>query len=191
MAWRHPLNDIAGYDEVFAIQGKISALEEKLSAARGKLAGREVPNYDLVGPGGKRVKLSALFGKKNALVLIHNMGASCPYCTMWADGFEGVYKHLAKQAAFVVVNHDAPAAQKKVATSRGWSFPMVSAKGSTMFRDLGFANESGGSFPGTTTFVKAKDGTIRRHASAPFGPGDKFCSVWSFSDLLPPEHRPQ
>jgi predicted dithiol-disulfide oxidoreductase (DUF899 family) len=190
MTWRHPLNDVAGYDEVFAIHKQINALEENLATTRGKLAGGAVKNYDLVGSAGKRIKLASLFGKKDALVLIHNVGASCPYCTMWADGFNGAHKHLAKQAAFVVVNHDTPAAQKKAAKARGWTFPMASAKGSTMFRDLGFEDGQGHLYPGTSTFLKAKDGTIRRHASAPFGPGDKFCSVWSFFDLLPAGHRP-
>ncbi|MGI9388028.1 MAG: DUF899 family protein, partial [Methyloligellaceae bacterium] len=31
------------------------------------------------------VRLSELFGNKDDLFVIHNMGASCPYCTLWAD----------------------------------------------------------------------------------------------------------
>jgi hypothetical protein len=39
--------------------------------------------------------------------------------------------------------------------------------------------------PGVSTFARTSDGTIRRHAAAASGPGDRFCAVWSFIDLLP------
>lgn len=32
------------------------------------------------------VRLKDLFGDKNDLIVIHNMGASCRYCTLRADG---------------------------------------------------------------------------------------------------------
>jgi predicted dithiol-disulfide oxidoreductase (DUF899 family) len=52
--------------------------------------GRErVEDYEPLGWGNKKVRLSSLFGKKDELILIDNMGQGCPYCTMWADGFNG------------------------------------------------------------------------------------------------------
>ena len=48
------------------------------------------------------VRLSELFGDKENLILIHNMGRSCSSCTMWADGVNGVYDHLASRAAFAL-----------------------------------------------------------------------------------------
>ncbi|TVS08776.1 MAG: DUF899 domain-containing protein, partial [Phycisphaerales bacterium] len=33
------------------------------------------------------VSLADLFAGKRDLLIIHNMGKRCSYCTMWADGF--------------------------------------------------------------------------------------------------------
>jgi predicted dithiol-disulfide oxidoreductase (DUF899 family) len=34
------------------------------------------------------VRLSELFAGKADLILIHNMGTTCPNCTLWADASE-------------------------------------------------------------------------------------------------------
>jgi predicted dithiol-disulfide oxidoreductase (DUF899 family) len=162
--------------ETRRIDGRIQRLRTRLA--------RKVPDYTLTGWDGKPVKLSKLFGRNRDLILVHNMGKACPYCTIWADGFNGVHKHIAGRAAFVVASPDHVATQKRFAKARGWGFRMVSSRGSPLFRDMGFEGKDGGPWPGVTTFRKRKDG-IRRIASAPFGPGDKFCSVFNLFDLLP------
>ena len=35
-----------------------------------------------------------LFGDRDTLLAIHNMGQGCRYCTLWADGFNGLLPHL-------------------------------------------------------------------------------------------------
>ena len=47
---------------------------------------QKVIDYDLVDSENQKIKLSQLFGTKKDLILVHNMGKSCPYCTMWAEG---------------------------------------------------------------------------------------------------------
>ena len=54
----------------------------------------KVQDYELTNETGATVKLSSLFGDKRDLIVVHNMGKSCPYCTLWADGFNGVWQHL-------------------------------------------------------------------------------------------------
>lgn len=165
-----------------AIEGQIEALEEELAGLR-REAGGKVADYELTGADGP-VRLSELFGDRDRQIVIHNMGFACPYCTMWADGFNGLLPHIEEHAAFVVSSPDPAQAQTKSAAARGWKMRMVSTQGTTFAKDMGY--EAGGSLmPGVSTFTKAADGTIRRHATAPFGPGDKFCPVWSFVDLLP------
>lgn len=83
-----------------------------------------------------------LFGKKKDLIPIHNMGTTCAYCTMWADGFNGVHKHLENRAGFVVVSNDKPEMQKRFADSREWKFKMVSAANNSFTKDMGM-----GTFP--------------------------------------------
>jgi predicted dithiol-disulfide oxidoreductase (DUF899 family) len=130
------------------------------------------------------VRLSALFGSKRDLIVIHNMGTSCTCCTLWADGFNGIYDHLANRAAFVVTSPDTPEVQMKFAASRSWRFPMVSHAGTSFAADMGFRGANGGWMPGVSVF--RKDGSaILRVSDAPFDVGDDFCALWHFMDLLP------
>ncbi len=184
MAFEHPLSKkspIAA--KAGEIQGKIGALEAELKALR-QGAVETAKDYQFADAGGA-VALSGLFGDKDELVLVHSMGTSCPYCTMWADGYSGVTSYVEERAAFVVASPDAPADQQKTAKSRGWNFRMVSSEGNSFFGDMGFEDGDGNPYPGVSTFRKRGDGSIEHLASAQFGPGDKFCSVFSFFDLLP------
>ena len=170
------------------LAGKIRRLEDRLvrehqnlAALKRRLPRTAVEDYALAGPRGP-VRLSALFGGKRDLVVVHNMGRSCPYCTLWADGFNGLLPHLADRAAFAVVSPDLPAAQRKFARSRGWRFPMYSGHGSAFTADMGFMDGDDPQ-PGVSTFRLVR-GKVFRVASAPFGPFDPFCSAWHFFALL-------
>lgn len=144
---------------------------------------QEVQDYSLTEWDDKSVKLSQLFGDKAELILIHNMGKHCPMCTMWADGFNGVLHHLEDRAAFVVVSPDSPNAQKKFAQSRGWKFKMLSAQGTSFNEDMGFGTNEDPR-PGVSVFLK-KNAEVHRIAKDNFGPGDPYCVVYHFFDLLP------
>jgi predicted dithiol-disulfide oxidoreductase (DUF899 family) len=163
-------------------QEQIKALRAKQRELRGAVEPEEVSDYSFSTPAGA-VKLSELFGDKDYLFVIHNMGAGCSYCTMWADGFNGVLPHLADRAAFVLASPDDPANQQKFKDSRGWKFRMVSHKGSSFAADMGYARE-GGWMPGVSVFKKG-DGRILRVSDTGFGPGDDFCAAWHFFDLIP------
>ena len=129
------------------------------------------------------MRLSELFGDKDTLFVIHNMGTTCRYCTLWADGFNGVLPHLQSRAAFVVSSPDEPARQQQFANSRGWKFPMVSHQGTSFAGDMGYASERGFA-PGISVFRKA-GGRILRVSDTRMGPYDDFCSVYHFFDLIP------
>jgi predicted dithiol-disulfide oxidoreductase (DUF899 family) len=160
---------------------------EKLTQLRLKLPSEEVKDHALKNWDGKSVKLSQLFGKHDELIVIHNMGASCAYCTLWADGFNGIVDHLNDRAAFVVVTPDAPSAQKKFAESRGWRFKMLSNEGSNFIQEMGFVKVEDGKNhwqPGFSTFHKDAAGKITRVAYDYFGPGDVYSSPWHLFALL-------
>lgn len=128
--------------------------------------------------------LSSLFADKDDLFVIHNMGASCAYCTLWADGYNGAYEHLANRAAFVISSPDAPDVQKRFADKRGWRFPMVSHQGSTFAADMGYRAENGSFLPGVSVFQR-KNGKIYRVSDSQLGPLDDFCAIWHLFELLP------
>ena len=52
--------------------------------------------------------LSSLVGDQRDLMVVHNMGQSCRYCTMQADGFNGPHPYLANRSAFSLVLPEAP-----------------------------------------------------------------------------------
>ena len=170
--------------QIAALEGEIKAAREKVTSLRKAGGGEKVADYTLRDADGKSVKLSDLFGTSDELMVIHNMGKKCPYCTLWADGFNGLHKHLANRCGFMLVSPDEPAVQKEFARSRGWGFRMLSTHGSSFAKDLGFEPEPGKFMPGVSTFKKEKDGTICRVETARFGPGDDYCAAWHLFDML-------
>src|ERR1700719_3317433 len=109
---------------------QIAAIREKMRETQAVAEPQEVSDYEFQTPEGA-IRLSQLFGDHEVLIVIHNMGSSCPACTMWADGYNGIHHHVATRAAFVVSSPEPPEAQRKFAASRGWKFPMISHAGST------------------------------------------------------------
>ena len=168
--------------KIRAAEASLVRQQEKLAALKRRQPREPVADYALATTRGP-VKLSALFSGKRDLIVIHNMGRQCRYCTMWADGFNGLYPHLADRAAFVVISPDSPAVQKKFAASRGWRFPMASGQGSTFIHDMGFLPKPDEPWPGVSTFQRVR-GRIFRVAKAPFGPFDQFCATWPLFALL-------
>jgi predicted dithiol-disulfide oxidoreductase (DUF899 family) len=143
-----------------------------------------VEDYLFKDHAGKAVRLFALFKGKPELILVHNMGSHCRYCTLWADGFTGLLPHLRDRAAFAVESADSPAHQGKFYAGRGWNFPMVSSQGTDFKRAMGFADRQGNPSPGVSVFVR-REGKLYRSAKDNFGPGDDYCAAWHFFDLLP------
>jgi predicted dithiol-disulfide oxidoreductase (DUF899 family) len=178
-------NNVSLEQQIEAAEKDLLDRKRRLAELRLKLPKLEVKDYVLQSWDSGEVKLSELFEDNSELLLIHNMGKRCAYCTMWADGFNGVVDHLENRSAFVLVSPDPPDVQAEFATERGWSFEMVSCAGSTFAKDMGFQGDDGKYWPGVSTFQKSPDGKIYRIAKAYFGPGDDFCSVWHLFDLLP------
>lgn len=164
-------------------RGQIADIRKKMRETQAVVEPQEVKDYEFMAPQGP-VRLSTLFGDKEDLIVIHNMGSSCAYCTLWADGYNGIHHHVTTRAAFVVSSPDSPAVQQKFAESRGWRFRMVSHQGTTFAEDMGYRSSKGGWLPGISVFKR--DGQrIMRVSDAGSSPGDDFCTLWHFLDLLP------
>ncbi|HEU4509482.1 MAG TPA: DUF899 family protein [Pyrinomonadaceae bacterium] len=164
---------------------QLQDIKRRLAQLRRERPREEISDYQLLDCEGRKASLSSLFGDHDRLILVHNMGRGCTYCTMWADGFVGLLPHLNSRAAFVVTSPDQPAAQKEFARSRGWNFPMYSVAGTSLVADLGFDDPEQGLMPGVSVLMKESDGKIYRTGRAEFGPGDDFCAVWHFLELFP------
>jgi predicted dithiol-disulfide oxidoreductase (DUF899 family) len=173
----------AGAQALNTYRSEITAIRQKMRLALAQIEPQEVSDYELTTPTGS-VRLSALFGAQEDLMVVHNMGISCPGCTLWADGYNGVHHHIVRRAAFVMSSPDTPAVQQKFATSRGWKFPIVSHEGSSFAADMGYRAANGSFRPGISVF--RREGTkIVRVSDAAWSPGDDFCTVYHLFDLLP------
>lgn len=166
-----------------AYRGQIAGLRQEMRKLQQAIEPQPVDDYRLA-TATNEVRLSQLFGDKDDLIVIHNMGTSCAYCTLWADGFNGVYQHLANRAAFVVTSPDSPDAQREFAEKRGWRFPMASHGGTSFAADMGYGSETGGLRPGISVFQRRGE-RIVRVADQGMRPHDDFCLVWHMLDMLP------
>ncbi len=169
--------------EIQQLSQQIESLKQQLSEARRRRPVEPVQDFPLRNPDGSPTTLSALFGDRDDLIVVHNMGRGCVYCTLWADGFNSLVPHLENRAAFVVVSPDAPEVQTNFAASRGWTFQMASAAGSDFTSALGYEHE-GGYMPGVSAFRRQPDGSIVRTGRDNFGPGDDYSAPWRLFDLL-------
>jgi len=168
---------------VVALQTRLQQVRTELQEAQAEAARGEVRDYEFMTLNGA-VRLSSLFGRKRDLFVMHNMGKGCANCTMWSDGFNGLYPHISDRAAFVVCSPDAPEVQAELAKARGWRFPMVSDPDKAFFRDMGFLSKAGAAQPGISAFQK-EGASIMRVSASGMEPYDDFCPVWHMFNLLP------
>lgn len=166
-----------------AYRKRIGTLRRRMRSVQRQIVPEPVDDYTFASTKGP-VRLSQLFGSKRDLIVIHNMGSGCPNCTLWADGYNGLYPHVAARAAFVVSSPDSPAVQRRFARGRGWRFPMVSHQGTTFAADMGYRARSGGWLPGVSAFRRTRDGIVRLNDTG-FQPSDDFCAAWHLFDLFP------
>lgn len=169
-----------------AKRAQITSIRDEMRALQAEVEPQAVEDYELSGWGGP-VRLSQLFSDKPNLIVIHNMGRACSSCTMWADGFNGVYDHLASRAAFVVSSPDPVEVQKAFAAGRGWRFPMVSHADTSFALDMGYRRPDaghGGYSPGVSAFRKEGD-RILRLSDTELGPMDDFCVYYHLMEMLP------
>lgn len=166
----------------------IAAAKEAVNDARRRwlasCPGEAVGDYPLTDADGSATSLRGLFSGRRDLLVVHNMGRSCPYCTMWADGLIGLAQHIERRAALVLSSPDPAPVLREFAKSRRWPFRCVSYHGTGFARDLGYEPEPGTFWPGVSAFHLDDQGAVHRTGTARFGPGDDFCAAWPMFELL-------
>ncbi len=171
-------------DRIHEIQIEIMKLKQTLAK---EIANREpeaVEDWELTNLDGTKVQLSDLFAEKSELLVIHNMGRGCSYCSLWGDAMIGIADHLQQRCGFVLCSNDPPEVIAEFRELRGWDYPCISSNGSGFAKAMGYMSDKDSPEPGVSAFHKQDDGSIVRTAHASFGPGDDFCGVWPMLDLL-------
>ncbi|TFB19515.1 DUF899 domain-containing protein [Filobacillus milosensis] len=177
--------DVTVMERIHELELDLIAKKKELAELRKQVDPIVIENYELLDGNGKKVKVDELFQGYDTLIVIQNMGKSCNYCTLWADEINGILHHLESIAPVVFASSDEPKVVSEFADSRNWKFDLISTHGSEFKQALGFETKPGSPQPGVSILKKKGDGTIYQYSSSPFGPGDDFCGMWGFVDLLP------
>ena len=166
--------------EIENLEQQIFELKAKLNELRRSSAGKDVRNYTFATLDGETTLLD-MFGDKDKLLVIHNMGQGCRYCTLWADGFNGFLPHLESAMSVVLVSKDPPELQRQFANSRDWRFRLASHHGGDYICEQTVSDGSE-NMPGAVVYERDGNTIYRKNACA-FGPGDDYCSMWSLLGL--------
>jgi predicted dithiol-disulfide oxidoreductase (DUF899 family) len=167
-------------NELQKAEKELFELTQKVNQLRKDTKPTPVKNYTFKTQEGETTLLQ-LFGDKEILFLIHNMGQGCRYCTLWADGMNGFVSHLESQFALALVSKDDPKLQRQFANSRGWRFKMASHGGGEYIKEQTVSPE-GPNMPGLVCYIRKGDQIFKKN-SAIFGPGDEFCTQWNILSL--------
>ena len=166
--------------EIAELEREIFNLTAKLHGLRKDTEPQPVPDYRFATLSGE-VTLLDLFGGKRLLLAIHNMGQGCRYCTLWADGFNGMLAHLESVMSVVLLSRDPPQLQRDFANSRNWRFRLASHGGGRYIREQ-TVMEGNDNMPGAVLYERSGDQVFRKNAVI-FGPGDLYCSLWNLLAL--------
>jgi predicted dithiol-disulfide oxidoreductase (DUF899 family) len=169
-------------EEIATLEKEIREKKRRLAELRRAQPPKAVSNHAFDGPDGA-VALSDLFAGKSDLILISNMGKSCAFCTLWADGFNGAVPELESRTGFALMSADPIEVATAFAAERRWRFRVVSGDKDTRTA-LNATDPDGDPWPLAIGFHRAEDGTITEVARAQLGEGDDFCPTWHLLDLL-------
>lgn len=166
--------------QIRELEMQIYQLGQELHQLRKSAPPKEVADYSFQTLEGS-TSLRALFAGQDTLMVIHNMGQGCRYCTVWADGINAFLPHLETAMSVVLVSRDAPAVQRRLANERGWRFRMASHGGGDYIREQSTEPEQGNA-PGVACYRLNGERILKLGASS-FGPGDQYCSLWHLLSL--------
>ena len=167
-------------EKIQQIEQQIGELTAQLYALRKTSPALAVPNYTFETNAGETTLLD-LFGPHDKLFAIHNMGQGCRYCTLWADGFNGLLSHLESAMSVVLLSKDPPELQRRFANSRGWRFALASHANSNYLSEQTVYGDAS-NYPGAVIYEKKDDQIFRKNACV-FGPGDLYCTMWNVLGL--------
>lgn len=166
--------------EAQKLEFEIMQKSQQLAELRQKEEAVAVTDYRFATLDGD-VGLSDLFAGRDRLLMIHNMGQGCRYCTLWADGINGVLPHLEDAMAVALVSKDPPDVQRRMALDRGWNFRLASHGGGSYMAEQCAMGEHP-NLPGATVYERS-DAKIMRRGQTAFGPGDLYSPLWHFLSL--------
>lgn len=167
-------------NEAEQLEYELMQKSAKLAELRRNSEPVEVEDYRFETAAGS-VSLSDLFAGRERLLVIHNMGQGCRSCTLWADGINGILRHLEDAMSVCLVSKDPPDVQRRMANDRGWRFRTAShGGGAYMTEQCGMGDYA--NMPGAAVY-QMRDGKVFKTGRTFFGPGDLYSPMWHFLSL--------
>jgi predicted dithiol-disulfide oxidoreductase (DUF899 family) len=169
---------------------------------------RVAKDYVFDGPNGEE-SLSDLFEGRSQLIVYYFMFApentqGCPHCSLRADGFNGVNRHLKQRDVTMVAVSRAPYASLDAYRKRmGWDFKWVSSGGCAFNRDMNayfspediaagraffnyqFQNPGASDREGHSVFAKDEHGDVYHTYSCYFRGNETFNIHYHYLDIVP------
>jgi len=177
------------------VEDHIQQLEKQMFEIRHQLRNyrmmrehKSISDYQFHDEYNNIITWDTLFGTTTEIILIQNMGQKCNYCSLWGDELSGIYFQLYSRVPVYLMTPDSVEDMKKHKSIRKWHMPMISTIGTNFKKDTGFENLQGGALPGVMILRKLEDNSIVETNRASFGPGDDYCSLWNYFDLLQDEN---
>ncbi len=204
--------------ELLAEEKEFTRLRDRLSQRRRDLPWEAVDKeYVFDGPNGRQT-LADLFDGRSQLVVYQAMfdpataspstswtqDAACPYCSFWADNFNGIVVHLNHRDVTMIAVSRAPYEKIAAYSKRmGWTFKWVSSGNTDFNFDYGVSftaqeiaegnanynytgqNPHQSEAPGLSVFIKDSDGKIFHTYSAYARGLDMVNVAYHYLDLVP------
>ena len=108
--------------QIEKLESEVAEKKKQLSALRRQRPEKPIEDYVFKDPQGHDRKLSNLFGDHEELIVVQNMGKACSSCTMWADGFNGIFEYVQRKAGFVLASLMYPKCKKEFVKKETGSF---------------------------------------------------------------------
>jgi len=202
-----PADYRAARDELLHAEADIRKNVEAVAARRRRLpVGGAVPdNYvfeEADGDGIRRVRLSELFVRPQASLLLYNfmygpkMESACPMCTSFLDALDGIAPHVMQRMNLAVVAKSPVPRLRAHGRDRGWRhLRLLSSAGNTFNRDYLGENPDESQNPVLHVFVRRGPAVHHFYSTelmfAPTEPGqnprhiDPVWPLWNLFDLTP------
>ncbi|HLY36407.1 MAG TPA: DUF899 family protein, partial [Candidatus Binatia bacterium] len=161
-----PMDYRAARDELLHAEADLRQRVEAIAAMRRRLPVGGAASDDYVfeeadGDGIRRVRLSDLFVRREASLLVYNfmygpkMETACPMCTSFLDALDGIAPHVMQRMNLAVVAKSPIARLRVHARDRGWRhLRLLSSADNTFNRDYAGENPDGSQNPVLHVFVR-------------------------------------
>ena len=153
----------------------------ELATLRRQAYGGEIIDCQVETPQGLK-NLYQLF-TKDRMIVIHNMGIHCKFCTAYADGINAISKEFQNCDIVLLSTTELPELLK-FQEKRKWSFHCYRIVDNIFSQAVGLFRKDIGVMPGIISLYLTNEKKIIVESISDFEPGDYFSPIWPIKSLF-------